>query len=371
MTDKKKRYFISGGGTGGHIYPAVAVMNALKNDNTEIFYMGNPENMEFEILKGYPDVKFLPVKVKGFPRKFGFELIKKVCLLEAALWKSLYYFLKYKPDAVFATGGYVSAPAAFIAILLKKPLMLHDCDACPGIVSRVCAPFANCVSVAFETAKKSLETKNVICTGNPVRKEFLTVSKKDAREKLKLRDKTTILITGGSQGAKTLNEAAIKVAQEFVEQKDIQLVIQTGRKNYDKFVEDLTEYFPNWQMNTNLVVRPYFDEMYYALKSADIVVSRAGSLSISELKMCKAASILVPYPYAAANHQFENAKAAVGEGYAILIEDKDLTGERLSQALTGLLRNSHKLSQMRENAQKFAKPDATEKITEILKRIAK
>lgn len=367
----KKRYFISGGGTGGHIYPAVAVMNALKDENTEIFYMGNPENMEFEILKGYPDIKFLPVRVKGFPRKFGFDLIKKLLLLEVALWKSLYYFLKYKPDTVFATGGYVSAPAAFIAILLKKPLMLHDCDACPGIVSRVCAPFANCVSVAFESAKNMLETKKVIYTGNPVRKEFLTVSQKEAREKLGLRDKTTVLITGGSQGAKTLNKAAIKIAQEFVEQKDIQLVIQTGKKNYDKFVKDLTEFFPNWRMNTNLVVRPYFNEMYYALKSADITVSRAGSLSISELKMCKAACILVPYPYAAANHQFKNAKAAVDEGYAILIEDKDLTGEKLSQTLTGILKNPHKLYKMRENAEKFAKPDATEKITEILKQIAK
>lgn len=368
MSKDSKIYFISGGGTGGHIYPALSVVQELlkRKDTQKIYYIGNPKNMEFDIVKQIPEVEFLPVCVSGMPRKLSFDFIKWLCKLEISVWKALFYIKKYKPDVVFTTGGYVSAPVAFMAALLKKPLMIHDCDAVPGLVSKSVAPFADCVSVAFENSKKILKSDKIICTGNPVREEFLTVSKEEARQKLGLRNKLTILLTGGSQGAKTLNEAAIDAAQAIVEEKDVQFVIQTGKNKYDDVIKQISEKFPHYAENTNLVIKPYFDEMFYALKSADIVISRAGSLSLSELNMCGAACILIPYPYAAADHQRKNAKEAESIGYALYCEDKDFNREKLLELVTELVDNPEKVRQLSDASFKNSKPKAKETIIESL-----
>lgn len=369
MSKEKKIYFISGGGTGGHIYPAVSVVQALlkKEDTGKIYYIGNPDNMEKDIVSGIEGIEFLPEDVSGMPRKINFALIKWVFKLIAAMCQANVYIDKYKPDAVFTTGGYVSAPIAFVAAVRKIPLMIHDCDAIPGLVSRSVAPFANKVSVAFENSKKLLKSKNIICTGNPVRSEFLTVTKEEARQKLELRDKLTVLVTGGSQGAKTLNNASLKAAQKLVEDYDIQLVIQTGKKNYEEFIKEMENIFPNYKMNTNLVIKPYFDEMYYALKSADIVVARAGSLSLSELSLCGSACILVPYPYAAADHQRKNAKEAEKIGFALYAEDSEFDGDKMISLLKSLIENPEKIKEMSSLAYSNGKPNAKEEIIENLK----
>ena len=373
MSKDRKIYFISGGGTGGHIYPALSVVQELlkRKDTAKIYYIGNPKNMEYDIVKKLSGVEFLPVSVMGMPRKISFGLIKFFLMLFVAVIKSIIYVSKYKPDAVFTTGGYVSAPIALVAPYMGVPLMIHDCDAVPGLVSRLVAPRAKVVSVAFESSKKSLNNKNIYCTGNPVRSEFSTVTKEEARAKLGLKNKLTVLVTGGSQGAKTLNSAAINAAQELVERLDVQFVVQTGKKNYDEFINEIKGYFPHYAENTNLVIRPYFDEMYYALKSADIVISRAGSLSLSELNMCGAVCILVPYPYAAADHQRKNAKEAESAGFALYAEDKDFTGERLLDLLKPLLENPEKVRQMSDLSYKHSKPHALYEITELLKSLIK
>lgn len=373
MSKQKKVYFISGGGTGGHIYPAVSVLMGLlqREDTEKIYYIGNPNNMEYDIISKIDGVTFLPINISGMPRKASFAFVKWLVKLELSMWKALFYIKKYKPDAIFTTGGYVSAPIAFMGAFLKVPLMIHDCDAVPGLVSKTVAPFANVVSVAFESSKNILKSENIVCTGNPVREEFLTVSKEQAREKLGLRNKMTILLTGGSQGAQTLNKVAIIVAQELVERFDVQFVIQTGKKNYDDFIKKISEYFPHYAENTNLVIKPYFDEMFYALKSADIVISRAGSLSLSELNMCGAACILVPYPYAAADHQRKNAKEAEKIGYALYVEDSGLDGTNLVKMLRSIFENPEKLSKMSEASYKNSKPDAREKIIENLLNLIK
>lgn len=373
MSKDKKIYFISGGGTGGHIYPALSVVQALlkEKDTGKIYYIGNPENMEYEIVKQIPDVDFLPVCVSGMPRKISFSFVKWLFKLEISLWKALFYIQRYKPDVIFTTGGYVSAPIAFMAAFLKKPLMIHDCDAVPGLVSKTVAPFADCVSVAFENSKNILKAKKIICTGNPVREEFLTVSKENARRHLGLRNKLTVLLTGGSQGAQTLNNAAIKAAQSIVEEMDVQFVIQTGKNKYDDVIKNLSDIFPNYSQNTNLVVKPYFDDMFYALKSADIVISRAGSLSLSELNLCASACILVPYPYAAADHQRKNAREAEKIGYALYCEDKNFDKETLLELLKSLVYNPEKMQKMSESSYKNSKPHAKDTIVENLKSLIK
>lgn len=369
-TSKEKKYFITGGGTGGHIYPAIAICEALKADpqTTEIFYVGNPKNLEFEIAKkmGY---KFLGVNVSGMPRKLGFKLIKWFFKLQIAVFKSLYYIKKYKPDAVFGTGGYVSAPALFAAQMAGVPFMIHDCDAQPGIVSKYIAPHAKCVSLAFEASKKSIKSEHIEVNGNPIREEFKILSKEQARINLGLQNKLTLCIMGGSQGAKSVNNAAVEIVQELSSKYDLQIILQTGKKNYEKTILKLKGIYPDFETDKNIIIKPYFDDMVTILKATDIAVSRAGSLSISELCASAVAPILIPYPHAAADHQRKNADFMVEKRAALYLEDADTTKDTLLIAIEQLLDNPEKLATIQHNSFELAKLDATTNIVKQLKGI--
>lgn len=368
---QKYTYFITGGGTGGHIYPAIAVAQALKKDETtkDIYYIGNPNNMEYSIAKKN-HFKFLPIKVSGMPRKLNISFLKWGIELELANWKALYYLWRFKPDAILGTGGYVSAPALFASNLTKTPYMIHDCDAQPGIVSRFVAPMAKTVSLAFEDSAQNLKAQNVHINGNPIREEFKTLTKEQARTNLNLENKTTLCIMGGSQGAKSIDNATIGMLKNLLEKYNIQIIFQTGAKHYDNTVSQLKEIYPEFEDNKNLLIKPYFDDMVTVLKSSDIAVSRAGSLSLSEICACSIAPILIPYPYAAADHQRKNAKSLLNKDACLYLEDEDTNSENLMQKIEELLSNPEKLHQIQENTGKLAKLDATEKIVEQLKKVA-
>lgn len=369
-TSKKYTYFVTGGGTGGHIYPAIAICDKLREDEEtkEIYYVGNPKNLEYTIATnlGY---KFLPVKIKGMPRKFGFDLFKWFFELQCAIFKSLWYINKYKPDAIFGTGGYVSAPALFAGNIAGTPFMIHDCDAQPGIVSKYIAPMAKCVSLAFESSKKLIDSKNIHLNGNPIREEFKTMSKAEAREKLGLEDKLTLCIMGGSQGAKSINNATVEILKALCGSYDLQIIFQTGKRNYDKTVEKLKEIYPEYSKNKNIILKPYFDDMVTMLKASDIAVSRAGSLSLSELCACGIASVLIPYPHAAADHQRKNAQFMVSKRAALYLEDTDTTRDTLLLAIEQILDSPEKMKEIQTNAKALAKLDATTSIVNQLKGI--
>lgn len=371
-TCKKYTYFITGGGTGGHIYPAVAVCEALKKDSDtkEIFYIGNPDNLEFEIVKkaGY---KFLPINVSAMPRKIGFSFVKWGIELEFANWKALYYILKYKPDCILGTGGYVSAPALFAASIVKKPFMIHDSDVHPGIVSKSVAPMAKAVSLAFEDSADFINASKISINGNPIREEFKTLDKQTARRALNLEDKLTICIMGGSQGAKSINFAAIELLKILSNKYNVQIIFQTGKKHYDACISRLNEIYPEYKNDKNIIIKPYFDDMTKVLKASDIAISRAGSLSLSEMCACGIAPILIPYPYAAADHQRKNAKSLLNKDACIYLEDEDTTADALLNFLTSLIENPEELKKLQENTQNLAKYDATELIVKQLKSIAK
>ena len=369
--NKKYTYFITGGGTGGHIYPAIAVAEALRKDETtkEIYYIGNPDNMEYQIVKK-ARFKFLPIKVTGMPRKIGFSFIKWGIQLELANWKALYYLWRYKPDAILGTGGYVSAPALFASNIKKTPYMIHDCDAQPGIVSRFVAPMAKTVSVAFEDSVKNIKNDNINVNGNPIREEFATLTKESARVSLNLENKTTICIMGGSQGAKSIDEATVGCLKKIFEKYNVQIIFQTGAKHYEYTVSMLKEHYPEYEQNKNLIVKPYFDNMTEVLKASDIAVSRAGSLSLSEICACGIAPILIPYPYAAADHQRKNAKSLLNKNACLYLEDEETNAKNLFNKIEELLANPEKLAEIQKNTNSLAKLDATEKIVEQLKKVA-
>lgn len=368
MSDKT--YFITGGGTGGHIYPAVAVADSLADAGNNVYYVGNPENLEFEIIKekGY---EFLPVNVHGMPRKAGFSLISWFFQLGFSVLKSISYLNKYKPHAVFGTGGYVSAPILIACILKKVPYMMHDCDACPGLVTRKLAPYAKAVSLAFECAKASI--KNDICyiNGNPIRNKFKTLLKYEARKTLGLTNKLTVCIMGGSQGARAINDAAVSVLKTLTNKYDVQVIFQTGKKNFERVVEQLLKIYPEYENDKSLIVRPYFEDMVTVLKASDIAVSRAGSLSLSEIEASGIASILIPYPHAAADHQRKNARYMVEQGAALYLEDHDVNEKTLLESLTLLITDREKLAKLQGCAMKLAKYDGVEKIVGQLCNITK
>jgi len=361
--NNKKTYFITGGGTGGHIYPASAVADELlKSDDTEnLYYVGNPANLEYTIAmaKGY---EFLPVKSSGMPRNAGFGFLKWTVQMLFATIKCCFYISKYKPDTIFGTGGYVSAPVLAAGVIMKVPFVMHDCDANPGLVTRKFAPFAKSVSVAFDEAKNKLNAKVCHVNGNPVRTEFSTLTKETARKRCCLNDKLTLCIMGGSQGAKTINDAAVQVLKQLSQEYNLQIIFQTGKKNYETVVNRLRDVYPEFETDKNLLVRPYFDNMAEILKSSDIAVSRAGSLSISEICASAIAPVFVPYPYAAADHQRKNAQNIVSRGAGFCVEDKDLSGSKLMGLLKPLIVDSEYLHCIQQKSFALAKFDGLQNI---------
>ncbi len=366
--DNKKTYFITGGGTGGHIYPAIAVADELlkQEDTAKVFYVGNPNNLEAEIVKD-KNYEFLPVISSGMPRKISFEFVKWTARMFFAWIKCCKYIKQYKPDIIFGTGGYVSAPVLLAGLTMKVPFVMHDCDANPGLVTRELSPFAKSISIAFDVAKSKLKNTNCYINGNPIRTKFATLTKEEARQDLGLENKLTLCIMGGSQGAKAINNATIEILQDLSKTYDLQIIFQTGKRNFEEVTNKLKKIYPEYEQDKNLIIRPYFEDMVTVLKACDIAVSRAGSLSISELCASSIATIFIPYPYAAADHQRKNAKYMVEHGAGLYLENNDTNPETLKKEIVQLLENKEKLHQIQENATKLAKFDGVQKIVEQLK----
>lgn len=356
-----KTFFLTGGGTGGHIYPCVSIFNELKKKGVKnIFYIGNKKNPEFEIASSI-GASFLDVPVFGMPRKINFKLIKWIFLLIISVFKCLGYALKYKPNAVFASGGYVSAPMVIVSNILKIPYVMHDSDAHPGIVTRKFSKNAAAVNLAFKEGEKFIKTKNITHFKNPVREEFFTISKEKARDEFQLKDKFCVLIMGGSQGAKSINNAAIGAIKYFKD-SNVKIIFQTGKKNFDEVMTALKDKNPY----SEHIIRPYFEKMYMPVLASDLIISRAGSLSISEILAAKKPSILVPYPYAAADHQRKNAREIEKTGAAVYIEDTDLTSDLLINIIKDLISNKEKLNKMAKIASQEIKENPTGKISELI-----
>lgn len=358
----RKTVFITGGGTGGHIYPAVAVYDELLKhlSREDIFYVGNEKNLEKRIAS-QKGMNFLSVDIGGMPRKFTFKFISWFLKLFVAFFVSVFYVLKYRPSFIIGTGGYVAFPILAAGVLLGVPCYIHDSDAYPGIVSRVLAPYAKCVFLAFDEAKNRIKAKKVIINGNPLRDFSCGISKEEALENLGLsQGKKTLFVMGGSQGAKTINKAILEIAKELTQEHNLQIIHQCGDKNFDETKNFMSEGLENY------ILQPYFDDMSIPYAACDFVVARAGSISLSELNNCGLPAILIPYPHAAANHQFFNAKAMENQGAAVVLEDKDCTGEALLAVILELLKDEETFTSMAQNSKKLAKPDAARNLVNIL-----
>lgn len=367
----RTRYFVTGGGTGGHIYPALAVIRELIKQGVnkeDIFYLGNKNNLEYTIMKN-EGLKFLSYDVKGMPRKMSFKLFVFIYKLIIASFIALYYALRYRPDVVFATGGYVCAPILIAAKILSIPYVLHDCDAHPGVVSRLFSHDAQALSLAFDGAREYTRCKNVHITGNPIRDDFKTLDKNKARELLDIKSDFVVLIMGGSSGAKKINEAAVSIVRKYKDDTNAAIIWQTGKKNYDDVKNNLEKEFSS--LPQNLILRPYFENMAIPLVASDVAISRSGSLSLSELSAASLPAVLIPYPYAAADHQRVNAKNVCKSGAAVYLDDNDCNKDTLLKVFEEFVSNKDKLKIASDCAKNNAKYDAAQKIVALINEAAK
>jgi UDP-N-acetylglucosamine--N-acetylmuramyl-(pentapeptide) pyrophosphoryl-undecaprenol N-acetylglucosamine transferase len=361
---------ISGGGTGGHVYPAVAIADALLRDLDieRVIYVGCPDSLEEKVAEEH-EIDFLPIRFSGMPRKFSFAMLKWMFQLNKATVDALGYMLYTKPEVVVGTGGYVSAPILFAALLLDCPYVIHEADSHPGLVNKIMAPWAAGVSVAFEQAKEILDNKNLLVNGNPLRSTIGEYSRQEARILMDLEEeRTTLLVLGGSQGAQKINEAVIEALPVLLNEFNLQIIHQCGPKNYEEIRNNMK---PEVMENPAYILKGFFDDLAVPLASADLAISRSGSMSLSELAASMVPSILVPYPYAAADHQRYNAKFMQEAGASLYLENDDCTAENLIERIRMLLEDPDKLDYMRLACGKIARKDATADIVKLIKDVAK
>jgi UDP-N-acetylglucosamine--N-acetylmuramyl-(pentapeptide) pyrophosphoryl-undecaprenol N-acetylglucosamine transferase len=356
-----KRIIISGGGTGGHVFPAIAIANSLKEikPDTEILFVGAEGKIEMQKVPaaGY-QIKALPIS--GFERKLSLKNIKTLLGLIKSIVKSRKIIREFNPDVVVGVGGYASGPLVYVASLKNIPSLLQEQNSYPGVTNKLLAKKAKKICVAYDGMEKFFNPDKIIKTGNPVRKDLYTNSsdKKTALDFFKLDlNKKTILVLGGSGGARTMNESVISKLEKL-EKSNVQVIWQAGKFYHKNCMEALSSF-----KGENIKLYDFINRMDLAYVAADIVVSRAGAGTISELCLAAKASILIPSPNVAEDHQTKNALALVKNNAAILIKDRDAKEGLMEQALN-LAENESLIKDLSLNISKMAIHDSDKLIAE-------
>ncbi len=365
------------GGTAGHINPALAVASYIRDEypQTEIMFIGTADHMEARLVPN-AGFDFKTIEINGFKRSFAPKAIianvKTVFKLLKSQKASKKIIQSFAPDAVIGFGGYVSGPVLQEAVKLGIPCCIHEQNAFPGITNKQLAKQVDKVMLTVEDAKKHLEPKNEpVVTGLPVRGELLKKSKTEARAELGIpMEKSLVLSFGGSLGAAPLNDAMLGILLQHAEDGSvyhIHSVGTNGAKYLDTFKDNgFVEKTENILVKGTVEVRLYIDNMDVCMAAADLVIGRAGASSLSEIEAMGKASILIPSPYVAENHQYHNAMALVNRGAANIIEEKDLNTDSLGALIDELLSNPEKLVDIEQNARAMAILDSRERITDIV-----
>ncbi|SHH12346.1 undecaprenyldiphospho-muramoylpentapeptide beta-N-acetylglucosaminyltransferase [Tepidibacter thalassicus] len=350
------KVLISGGGTGGHVYPAIAIANKLKEEikEVEILFVGTKNGIENEIVpkSGY---ELRTITVQGFRRKISIDNIKRVFKLLKGLEQSRRIIKNFKPDIVIGTGGYVCGPVVFNAAINKIPTVIHEQNAFPGITNKILSKVVDKILISFEDAKKYFKDRdNVVLTGNPVRKEILHSNKLNSRRKLGIaEDKKMVLSVGGSGGSKKLNDSMISIIRNFIKE-DIQFIHVTGKNHYEDFINSIGDV--NLKGFQKIV--PYLDDMANALAACDLVICSAGAITLAEVTALGKPSIVIPKAYTAENHQEFNAKSIEKKGAGIAILEKHLTPYKLNETIFKILGDREKLKNMENNSKLIGNPDS-------------
>ncbi len=364
---RKIKVIISGGGTGGHIFPAIAIANELKRTNplNEILFVGADGRMEMDKVPaaGY---KILGLKIAGIQRKFDFKNLSLPIKVIRSVMKSRRIIRDFNPDAAVGVGGYASGPLLYAATMMKIPSLIQEQNSFAGITNKILSGRVKKVCVAYDGMEKYFSQDKIVMTGNPVRQDVISIEgkKEEALKYFNLEgNKKTVLVLGGSLGARSINEAIKNGLQKFADH-DIQLIWQTG-KNGSKHLQVEGRGYENCRCIE------FINRMDLAYSCADVVVSRAGASSVSELELVAKPCILVPSPNVAEDHQTKNTMALVNKNAAILIRDSE-AGDKLIDTTLALISDNEKQKVLSQNISKLALRNSAEKIVEeIYKMISK
>ena len=353
------RVVISAGGTGGHIYPALAIINKIKEEepNSEFLYIGTTNRMEKDLIPslGY---RYEGLEVTGFKRKLSFDNVKTITNFVGAIKKAKKIIKDFDPDIVIGCGGYVTAPVIYAAKKLGKKTFIHEQNSVVGLANKFLSKYTDKIGVSFESTINDFPNGKAILTGNPCSEKALTI-KKAKKEELEIdKDKKLVLIVMGSLGSRTVNDKIFSFIDKF-KNKDYSVIFVTGTSYYEKIKDKKV---PN-----NVKILPFIYEMPGVMKITDLMVTRAGASTMSEITALEVPSIFIPSPYVANNYQYKNAMDLVENKAGIILEEKDLDEKNLIKLIDDTINNKEKLDEIKKNLKKLGIKDSSSRIYGILK----
>lgn len=366
------RLLFAGGGTAGHINPALAIANYFseKEKGTEVRFVGTEEGLETGLVprNGYPlDL----IRVHGFDRSLTLRNFKNLMELPPAVHRAAKIIKSFRPDVVVGTGGYVAGPVLYAAARRHIPTLIHESNAFPGITTKILSRYVDTVALGVEDAKQYLgKAKNIVVTGTPLRPSLLTLDEFSARRKLGLDSRPFLVIFGGSLGARDFNRTVVDWISKTAKSGAYQIMMGTGKLHqYDEVMARFRENGLDLKSLPHVTVDEYIYNMDVVMQAADLVISRAGASTLCELTALGKPAVLVPSPYVTGNHQEHNARAVERGGGAKVILEKDFTPESLDSVVTALAGNRKVLGAMKSASAAMGHPDATEVLYREVKKL--
>lgn len=366
------RILFAGGGTGGHVYPALAVAQLLveRDPDTEILFVGTQNGLEHNLVPN-AGFKLETVSAAGLKRRFTLANLGVLGTNVRGFAQALKVVRRFRPHLVVGTGGYVAVPVVLAAAWLHIPILLHEQNALPGLANRLLSRFAGCVALSYEnTAGYFSRARRVIISGNPVRVGVWQRRRSDGRRNLDLSDSVRlVLVFGGSRGARPITEAAVAAAERLLADAQLVLLLVTGTADFVTIKEKVRRLGIQAYQAGKMLIKPYIYNMEDALAAADVVVTRAGATTLAEITARGIPAVLIPSPYVTANHQEHNARALADRGAAVMVRQQELTGEILADTLQELLADPERLAHMATAARALGRRDAADVLVQEILRL--
>jgi UDP-N-acetylglucosamine--N-acetylmuramyl-(pentapeptide) pyrophosphoryl-undecaprenol N-acetylglucosamine transferase len=364
------KVLITGGGTGGHIYPALAIAERLKKDfrPLELMYVGSKTGMEKDLVpkKG---ITYVPIDVAPLNKKFTKKTFRSIGLLFKGLWQANGIIKRFKPDIIIGTGGYVAGSLVLIGALRGIPTAIHEQNAYPGLTNRILSRFVDCIMVSFEDSKAHFKHRErTVYTGMPIMDTYFTTSREQSRQKLGVLPGEMLVVTvGGSNGAMKLNHIMLSSYNQFSEYRNIKFIHVSGTRYYPYVLEDIENKL--YTVGDNVKIIGYLKDMPTYLFAADLVVSRAGASTINEIIASKAPSVIIPSPNVANDHQLLNAQLMDKYGMGVVMKEEDLNEELMAHTIMDFYKDPSKLNIMRQNCEKMDLSKTLDAISAVVKRL--
>ena len=353
------RIIVSAGGTGGHIYPAIAIINKVKEEepNSEVLYIGTSDRMEKDLIPEL-GIRYEEINVSGLKRKLTLKNVKVLYQFFCARNKCKKIIKEFDPDVVIGAGGYVTGPVIWAAKKLGKKTFIHEQNSVVGLSNRYLTKYADKIGVSFPSTVDLFPKEKVVLTGNPCSEKALKMKKANKEDYGLTKNKKLVLIVMGSLGSRTVNDKIVSFLNDF-KGKDYEVMFVTGNSYYEK-VKSL-------RVPANVKIVPFIYEMPSLMKVTDLMITRAGASTMSEILVLNVPSIFIPSPYVTNNHQYKNAMDLVNQNAALILEEKDLTKENLITLIDKTLTNKEEYNKIKGNLKELGIKDSAERIYEVLK----